>query len=207
MELAGRLDLARLSIHGDVVVERRRPPLAIGRAEVTPPPGAFLQATALGEAELARLVAEGVAGAKRVADLFCGVGPFALRLAEASEVYAADTEKPAVEALAAAARMASGLKRVTAEARDLFRRPLTAAELAKFDAVVFDPPRAGAEAQARTLAASKVRRVVAVSCSAATLARDAAILIAGGYRLGSVTPVDQFRHSAHVEAVARFSRS
>ncbi|MBB3971635.1 class I SAM-dependent RNA methyltransferase [Hansschlegelia beijingensis] len=207
VELAGRLDLARLSIHGDVVVERRRPTLAIGRAEVTPPPGAFLQATALGEAELARLVAEGVAGAKRVADLFCGVGPFALRLAGASEVYAADTEKPAVEALAAAARMASGLKRVTAEARDLFRRPLTAAELAKFDAVVFDPPRAGAEAQARTLAASKVRSVVAVSCSAATLARDAAILIAGGYRLDSVTPVDQFRHSAHVEAVARFSRS
>ena len=206
VELAGRLDLARLSIHGDVVVERRRPVLTIGRAQVTPPPGGFLQATAKGEEELARLVLDGVAGAKRVADLFCGIGPFALRLAERAEVFAADSEAAAVGALSAAARMAPGLKRISAEPRDLFRRPLTSAELARFDAVVFDPPRAGAELQARSLAGGKVARVVAVSCSAATLARDAAILVGGGYRLDLVTPVDQFRHSAHVEAVAVFSR-
>jgi 23S rRNA (uracil1939-C5)-methyltransferase len=204
--LAERLDLARLSIHGEIVVERRKPVLFVGRAKLSPPPGGFLQATALGEETLARLVVEATAKAKRVADLFCGSGAFALRLAETAETFAADADKPAVAALAQATKGAQGLKRVTAEARDLFRRPLTSAELARFDAVTFDPPRAGAEAQARALAASKVKRVVAVSCSAATLARDAAILIGGGYRLDSVTPVDQFRHSAHVEAVAVFSK-
>jgi 23S rRNA (uracil1939-C5)-methyltransferase len=206
VRLAERLDLARLAIHGDVVVARRRPTLSIGRAVVTPPPGGFLQATELGEAVLAQLAATAIGRAKRVADLFCGVGAFALRLAETSEVFAADADRPAVEALAAAARATPKLKRVTAEARDLFRRPLTAAELARFDAVVFDPPRAGAEAQARGLAASKVPVVVAVSCSAETLARDAAILARGGYRVTAVTPVDQFRHSAHVEAVAVFEK-
>ncbi|HEY0293114.1 MAG TPA: RNA methyltransferase [Hansschlegelia sp.] len=206
VDLAGRLDLARLSIHGDVVVERRRPLLSVGRARVTPPPGGFLQATVLGEETLARLVQAAIGRTKRVADLFCGAGAFALRLAETAEVFAADADRPAVEALSAAARSASGLKRVQAEARDLFRRPMTAAELARFDAVTFDPPRAGAELQARALAASKVRRVVAVSCNAATLARDAAILTRGGYVLERITPVDQFRHSAHVEAVAVFGR-
>jgi 23S rRNA (uracil1939-C5)-methyltransferase len=206
VRLAERLDLARLAIHGDVVVARRRPTLSIGRAVVTPPPGGFLQATELGEAVLAQLAATAIGRAKRVADLFCGVGAFALRLAETAEVFAADADRPAVEALAAAARVTPKLKRITAEPRDLFRRPLTAAELARFDAVVFDPPRAGAEAQARGLAASKVPVVVAVSCSAETLARDAAILVRGGYRVTAVTPVDQFRHSAHVEAVAVFEK-
>lgn len=204
--LAEALDLARLSIHGDVIVERRRPVIAIGRASVVPPPGGFLQATVLGEATLARLATAAVGDAKRVADLFCGVGAFALRLAERAEVFAADSDRPAIDALTAAARAAPGLKRVTAEARDLFRRPLAAGELSRFDAVVFDPPRAGAEAQARALAASKVARVVAVSCAVATLARDAAILIRGGYALEAIVPVDQFRHSAHVEAVATFRR-
>ena len=206
VRLAEQLDLARLSIHGDVVVAQRTPTIAIGRASVAPPPGGFLQATVTGEETLAALAREAVGKAKRVADLFCGVGAFALRLAERAEVFAADSEKPAIAALDAAARRAQGMKRVTAEARDLFRRPLTPQELSRFDAVVFDPPRAGAEAQARALGASKVRRVVAVSCNAATLARDAKILIAGGYRLVEATPVDQFRHSAHVEAVAVFDR-
>jgi 23S rRNA (uracil1939-C5)-methyltransferase len=204
--LAEDHDLARLSIHGDVVVTRRKPRLAIGRALVTPPPGGFLQATEMGERTLAAVAAEALDGAKRVADLFCGVGAFALRLAERAEITAVDADRPAVAALDAAARNASGLKRVRAEARDLFRRPLTPAELMGFDAVVFDPPRAGAEAQARALAQSKVGTVVAVSCSVATLARDAAILLAGGYRLKRATPVDQFRHSAHVETVAVFKR-
>ncbi|QZO00895.1 class I SAM-dependent RNA methyltransferase [Chenggangzhangella methanolivorans] len=206
VRLAEELDLSRLSIHGEAVVARRKPTLAVGRASLAPPPGGFLQATELGERTLAELALEGVGKAKRVADLFCGSGAFALRLAERAEVYAADTEKPAIAALDAAARGAQGLKRVTAEARDLFRRPLTSSELSRFDAVVFDPPRAGAEAQARQLAASKVRTVVAVSCNAVTLARDAAILIAGGYRLERAVPIDQFRHSAHVETVATFRR-
>ncbi|GLK79835.1 class I SAM-dependent RNA methyltransferase [Methylopila turkensis] len=205
--LAGELDLARLAIHGDVVVERRKPVVVMGRAQVIPPPGGFLQATAAGEAAITALAAEAVGRAKRVADLFSGVGAFALRLAERAEVYAAEADRPAVAALSAAARATPGLKRVTAEARDLFRRPLAGAELKPFDAAVFDPPRAGAEAQARMLAESRVATVVAVSCNVATLARDAAILIRGGYRLERVTPVDQFRHSAHVEAVATFRRS
>lgn len=206
VRLAEDLDLARLSIHGDVVVARRKPVLTVGRATLSPPPGGFLQATAEGEQTLARLAIEGVGKAKRVADLFCGSGAFALRLAERAEVFAADSERAAIAALDAAARGAQGLKRVTAEARDLFRRPLTAKELDRFDAVVFDPPRAGAEAQARALSGSKVKTVVAVSCNATTFARDAAILVAGGYRLTRAKPVDQFRHSAHVETVAVFSK-
>jgi len=121
-------------------------------------------------------------------------------------VRAAEIDAASVAALTRAAATTSGLKPVTAEARDLFRRPLVAAELGKVDAVVFDPPRQGAEAQARALAQSKVPVVVAVSCNSATFARDAAILVAGGYRLTDVTPVDQFRFSYHVEIVARFVR-
>ena len=206
VRLAEELDLARLSIHGDIVVTRAKPTLVIGRARVAPPPGGFLQATEAGEQALADLAIQAVGNAKHVADLFCGVGAFALRLAERAEVFAADADRPAVAALDAAARGAQGLKRVVADPRDLFRRPLALHELARFDAVVFDPPRAGAEAQARALAASKVRTVVAVSCNVTTLARDAAILIGGGYRLTAATPVDQFRHSAHVETVAVFER-
>ena len=140
-----------------------------------------------------------------MADLFCGVGPFALRLAEHARVYAADGDEGAAAALRQAAR-APGLKPVEVEARDLFRRPLVPQELTRFEAVVFDPPRQGAEAQARQLAASRVPLIVAVSCNVATFARDARILHDGGYRLTDVTPVDQFRHSAHVEIVARFVR-
>lgn len=206
VRLAEDLDLARLSIHGDVVVARRKPLLQVGRARLTPPPGGFLQATAEGEAVLAALALEGIGKAKRVADLFCGSGAFALRLAEKAEVFAADSEKPSIAALDAAFRTAQGLKRVTTEARDLFRRPLTAKELERFDAVVFDPPRAGAEAQARALATSKVKTVVAVSCNVTTFARDARILVDGGYSPKALTPVDQFRHSAHVEAVGVFAR-
>jgi 23S rRNA (uracil1939-C5)-methyltransferase len=178
----------------------------MGRATVTLPPGAFLQATAEGEAALARLVEANTQGAKAVADLFCGVGPFALRLAERARVVAADDDAGAIAALTNSVGTASGLKPIDAEVRDLFRRPFTAKELSRFDAVVFDPPRQGAQAQARELATSKVPVVVAVSCNAATFARDARILIDGGYRLTQVTPVDQFRHSAHVELVGRLER-
>jgi 23S rRNA (uracil1939-C5)-methyltransferase len=180
--------------------------LQVGRAAVLLPPGAFLQATAAGEASLARLVLDHVGSAKRVADLFCGIGTFALRLAERARVSAFDSDTEAVKALQQAAAKTTGLKPIEAQARDLFRRPLMASELKGFDAVVFDPPRQGAEAQARELANSTVATVVAVSCDAATFARDARILMSGGYKPAGVTPVDQFRYSFHVEIVAKFER-
>lgn len=197
--------LARLTRHGELLVQHAQPTLRIGRARVVLPPGAFLQATAAGEAALARLVIEHIGDAGSVADLFAGVGPFALRLAERARVHAVDNDAPAMVALRQAAA-APGLKSVEAETRDLFRRPLITSELARFDAVVFDPPRQGAQAQARALAESNLPAVVAVSCNPATFARDARLLVDGGYRLVAVTPVDQFRYSAHAEIVARFVR-
>jgi 23S rRNA (uracil1939-C5)-methyltransferase len=197
--------LVRLTRHGELIVQHAQPTLRIGRARLVLPPGAFLQATADGEATLARLVLDHVGDAGRVADLFAGVGPFALRLAERARVHAVDNDAAAIMALRQAAA-APGLKPIETETRDLFRRPLIVSELARFDAVVFDPPRQGAQAQARALAESKVPVVVAVSCNPATFARDARLLIDGGFGLVSVTPVDQFRYSAHVEIVARFVR-
>jgi 23S rRNA (uracil1939-C5)-methyltransferase len=197
--------LARLTRHGELIVQRAAPSVRMGKATVILPPGSFLQATVEGENVLARLVAEHVGKSKRVADLFCGVGPFALRLAARARVTAADADAGAIAALHEAAK-APGLKPIEAEARDLFRRPLAPDELKSFNAVVFDPPRQGAEAQARQIAVSKVPLVIAVSCNAATFARDARILVDGGYRLTAVTPVDQFRYSAHVEIVAKFDR-
>lgn len=204
---AEALDLARVSNHGAVVVERRAPRVAFGEALVALPPGGFLQATEAGEARLAAIAADALDGAKSVADLFCGAGAFALRLARRSEVFAADSDEAAIRALARGASGTPGLKHVAAERRDLVRRPLTAAELAPFDGALFDPPRAGAEAQARALGASAVPLVVAISCNAATFARDARILIDGGFRIGPVTPIDQFRFSPHIELAAVFRRS
>ncbi|MGI3903569.1 MAG: class I SAM-dependent RNA methyltransferase [Janthinobacterium lividum] len=203
---AAALGLARLANHGEVLVEARAPTLRMGRATLAIPPGAFLQATAAGEETLAALVLAGVGGAKRIADLFCGVGTFALRLGEIAALTAIDSERAAIAALVRAAAGASGLRQPRTEVRDLFKRPLAAAELTGFDAVVFDPPRAGAAAQAAELAKSTVPRIVAVSCDPGTFARDAATLVAGGYRVESVVPVDQFRYSAHVELVAVFTR-
>jgi 23S rRNA (uracil1939-C5)-methyltransferase len=185
---------------------RQAPGVTMGKARVMLPPGSFLQATVAGEETLAALVAEHCRRAKHIADLFCGVGPFALRLAEKSRVSGYDSDAGAIASLQKAAASTSGLKPVRAETRDLFRRPLVAEELRDFDAVVFDPPRQGAQAQAERLAASKVPLVIAVSCNVATFARDARILIEGGYKIQGVTPVDQFRHTPHVELVARFTR-
>ena len=198
--------LARLTRHGELVVQRAQPTLQIGRAKVPLPPGAFLQATAEGEETLARLVIGHIGKAKRVADLFTGIGPFALRLAERAQVTATDSDADAIKALTRAAATTSGLKPIEAFQRDLFRRPFVASELKSFDAVVFDPPRQGAEAQSRELAKSAVPLVIAVSCDAVTFARDATILVGGGYKLADVTPVDQFRYSYHVEIVAKFTR-
>jgi 23S rRNA (uracil1939-C5)-methyltransferase len=198
--------LARLTRHGELVLMRTPPTIPIGAAQVTLPPGSFLQATVAGEEALAALVSEHCRRAKHIADLFCGVGPFALRLAAKSRVSAFDSDTGAVAALQKAATSTRGLKPVKAETRDLFRRPLMPRELRDYDTVVFDPPRQGAQAQVLQLAASKIPVVVAVSCNVATFARDARILIDGGYRIEGVTPVDQFRHTPHVELVARFRR-
>ena len=203
---AGRLDLARLSNHGETIIERRMPEVLMGIARVRPPPGGFLQATLEGERILADLTLRAVRGARRVADLFCGTGAFALRLAADCEVHAFESDGPALAALLRAARATEGLRPVAGEARDLFRRPVTRAELKAFDAVVFDPPRAGAPAQSRELAASAVAKIVAISCNVESFAFDMNILIAGGYRLESVTPIDQFRFSPHVEIVGVLSR-
>jgi 23S rRNA (uracil1939-C5)-methyltransferase len=204
--IAEQHHLARLTRHGELVLMRTPPTIAIGAAQVTLPPGSFLQATVAGEEALAGLVIEHCKRAKHIADLFCGVGPFALRLAAKSRISAFDNDEGAVAALQKAAMGTPGLKPVKAEARDLFRRPLMPQELRDYEAVVFDPPRQGAQAQARQLATSKVPVVVAVSCNVATFARDARILVDGGYKIERVTPVDQFRHTPHVELVARFIR-
>jgi 23S rRNA (uracil1939-C5)-methyltransferase len=199
--------LARLTRHGELVLMRTPPTIAIGTARVILPPGSFLQATVAGEETLAALAIEHCGRAKQVADLFCGVGPFALRLAAKSRVSAFDGDAGAVAALQKAAMATPGLKPVRAEARDLFRRPLVPQELRDYEAVVFDPPRQGAQAQASQLASSKVPLVVAVSCNIVTFARDARILVEGGYKIERVTPVDQFRHTPHVELVALFIRA
>lgn len=203
---ANAAGLVRLTNHGDLIMQREVPSIVIAGMAVPLPAGAFLQATEAGEAVLSDLVLTGIGKAKSVADLFCGIGPFALRLVAKAKVRAVDSDAPAIASLAQALRKASGLKPVQTEARDLFRRPLLTAELKGLDAVVFDPPRAGAEAQVKLLAKADIGRIVAVSCNAATFARDAAILTDAGWTLGTVTPVDQFRWSAHVELVATFER-
>jgi 23S rRNA (uracil1939-C5)-methyltransferase len=205
--VAQRHRLARLTRHGELVAQCATPTVRIGRARVELPPGTFLQATIAGETALARLVETHCADAATVADLYCGVGPFALRLAERARVRAADHDEPAVAALQRASETTPGLKSIAGQVRDLFRRPLSRDELKPFDAVVFDPPRQGAQTQARALAASAVPTIVAVSCNPTTLARDARILVDGGYRLVRVSPVDQFLYSTHVEVVAQFQRT
>ena len=204
--VATQLDLARLSVHRDIVVERRPPLIDIGGTPVILPPRAFLQATGEAEDVLGTLVQEALGKAKAVADLFCGVGPFALRLAHKARVYAADDGKESIAALERVVRGRQGLKPITTETRDLFRRPLLAQELAAFDAVVMDPPRAGAEAQTRQIAASKLKQVISVSCDLQSFIRDGLILREAGFVLESLTPVDQFAWSRHIELVGVFRR-
>ncbi len=204
--VAAEHDLARLTRHGELVAQSRAPTLRVGPAIVPLPPAAFLQATAEGEAVLSRLVVAACADAATIADLFCGIGPFTLQLAARARVVAVDNDAAALAALKRAAAAAAGLKPVEVQERDLFKDPLVTTELRRFGAAVFDPPRQGAHAQARALAASGVPLIVAVSCNPATFARDAAELLRGGYRLVDVTPVDQFRYSAHVEIVARLEK-
>ncbi len=206
---AAAANFARLTWDGDILAERRTPIVTFSGLRVAPPPGAFLQATAEGEAELVRLVLEGVGDAKRVVDLFAGCGTFTAALAKRATTLAVEGEGKSLAALDRALRQqgpALGLKPVALVTRDLFRRPLHSSELLKNDAVVFDPPRAGAAAQAEMLAKSNVPLLVGVSCNPATFARDARTLIDGGYRLTRVTPVDQFLWSPHIELVGIFRK-
>jgi 23S rRNA (uracil1939-C5)-methyltransferase len=204
--LAEAHDLARLVWNGEVVAERRPPVLRMGAARVPLPPGAFLQATTDGEAALLAAVTDAVGEARRIVDLFAGCGTFALPLSARAEVHAVEGEAALLAALDRGWRSAGGGRRVTTEARDLFRNPLRPDELDRFDAAVIDPPRAGAAAQTGALAASGISRIAAVSCNPVTFARDAKTLVAAGFRLERVQVVDQFRWSPHVELAATFRR-
>lgn len=197
-------DMARLCVDGDVIVERRTPVVHFGGVAVTPPPAAFLQATQDGEDALTNMVKAALADARRVADLFCGIGTFALSLPATVHVAAWDGHGPSIAALTAAVRRAN--RRVVSRQRDLFRDSLTAIELQGFDAVVLDPPRAGAAAQVAMLAQSDIKSVIMVSCNPATFARDARVLINAGFSCREVKPVDQFLWSPHVELAAAFRR-
>lgn len=198
--------IARLSLDGTPMLTRAKPTLSMSDIDVVPPPGAFLQAVAEAETAMTEIAASEIGKAKCVADLFSGLGTFAFALAKRARVLAIDTDRALIDALAEAARGASGLKPIETKVRDLFKDPLSPRELDGFDAVLFDPPRAGAKLQAEALAKSKVKTVIAVSCNPATLARDLAALMAGGYKLHNVTPIDQFLYTPHIEAVAVLRR-
>ncbi|MCL4122722.1 UNVERIFIED_CONTAM: hypothetical protein GTU68_021721 [Idotea baltica] len=210
VELAGLAEahnLARLAWNEDVVVTRKAPNQEFGKAKVAPPAGAFLQATREGEAALVASVLNAASGAKRIVDLFSGAGTFTLPLAEHAEVHAVEGSEDMLSTLDHGWRFAQGLKSVTTEKRDLFRRPLGPDELNRFDLVVLDPPRAGAEAQIATLVASNLKRIAMVSCNPVTFARDAEQLIKAGFSIDWIDIVDQFRWSPHVELAARFTRT
>ncbi|MEH6645580.1 class I SAM-dependent RNA methyltransferase [Sulfitobacter sp.] len=210
ISLAGLCDsrgFARLTWEDEVIAQRAPPVQRFGAANVCPPPGAFMQATAHGEAQLLAAVKEAVHGAKRVVDLFAGCGTFTLPLAADAEIFAVESDAQMMAAMDKGWRMAKGLKTVTHVARDLYRRPLLPDEFKKFDAVVMDPPRAGAEAQTAELIRSDIKRIAYVSCNPVTFARDVAQMVAGGFTLDWVQPVDQFRWSSHVELAAQLTRS
>lgn len=199
-------DIARVTLSGEILIEPLKPIMEFGDVKVSPPSGGFTQATKEAENVMAEIVLSHVGKAKRIADLFCGSGTFALRLAKVGRVQAVEAEANALKALDLAARNTQSIKQVTIEKRDLFRRPLMTSELKIYDAVVFDPPRAGAEVQVKEIARSNVKKIVAVSCNPLTFARDLALLVEAGYRIKNVTPIDQFLWSTHVEAVATLEK-
>jgi len=203
-QIAEAHDLARISWDDETIATRHRPEQVFGTAHVVPPPGAFLQATAEGEAALLSDVMDITRGAGRIVDLFAGCGTFSFPLASTAQVHAVEGDRAMTDALDAGWRAATGLKQVTTEARDLFRRPLLPDELSRFDAAVLDPPRAGAEAQVAELVKSGIATIAYVSCNPVTFARDAAVLAMSGYRIERLRVVDQFRWSAHIEIVASF---
>jgi 23S rRNA (uracil1939-C5)-methyltransferase len=202
---AARSGFLQVAVNSDIVFERAAPQIAFGETLVTPPPGGFLQGVAEIEEKMVALVVGHLKGAKTIVDLYAGSGTFAARLSEKARVHGVESEAAALAALEKA-KSPSGARPITAETRDLFEAPLTAAELNTYDAICLDPPRAGAEAQAAEIAQSAVPKVAYVSCDPASLARDAARLVRGGYKLESLSPLDQFLYTPHVEAVALFSK-
>jgi 23S rRNA (uracil1939-C5)-methyltransferase len=205
-EIAAAARIARISVGGVPAIVRQAPVLHFAGKAVTPPPGVFLQAVPQAERAMIDLVVAALGKARHVGDLFCGLGTLTLPIARKARVMAFDADRVAIDALNEAQRKNQGLKPITAQVRDLFHDPLAPLEMKDLDAVVLDPPRAGARAQCERLVKSKVRRVVMVSCNPATLARDLRILVDGGYRLDTMTPLDQFLYSPHLEAVAALSR-
>ncbi|MDP1632151.1 MAG: RNA methyltransferase [Caulobacter sp.] len=205
-EAAAAGDMARVTLAGEVVYQARQPMVRLGPAMVALPPGSFLQAVPQAEAAMAAFAVEAAAGARRIADLYCGVGTFTFRLAALAPVLAADSAAPAVAVLRAATASAAGIKPITVEARDLSRRPYLSQDLAKIDTVVLDPPRAGAFEQCGEIGRSKVAKVISISCNPVTFARDAKVLVEAGFTLERVLPVDQFLWSPHVELVGVFTR-
>lgn len=199
-------NIARIAVNGETRAQLAPPVVQMGKATVAIPVGGFLQATKRGEDVLAQLILAKAKKSRRVLDLFCGVGPFTFRLSEGRAVHSVDSDKPSIAALQLALRNTQGLKPITAEARDLFANPFTPMELNEFDLVLLDPPRSGAESQCASLGKSKVKRVIYVSCDPQSLVRDANVLCKSGFTIESVTPVDQFKFSAHIEAVAIFKR-
>jgi len=203
---AGEGDLARLSLAGETLVMARQPRVVFGPATVPLPAGGFLQAVPEAEAAMTSRAVAAVKGARMVADMFCGAGTFTFPLATVARVIAADASAGGIAALKVGIGSAKGMKPIEAQARDLFRRPLTSFDLKACEAIVFDPPRAGAIEQTAQIAATKASVVVGVSCNPQTFARDARVLIDAGFRLETVTPVDQFLWSSHVELVGVFRR-
>jgi len=207
IDWAARHQFARVTSNGEIATEFATPGVSFGKARVALPPESFLQSTQDGEAALQGFVREAIRNSKSVADLFAGLGTFTFIVAEKARVHAVEQDKKALAVLSDAARNAQGLKPITTEVRDLFKQPVNGDELKPFDAVVLDPPRSGALAQAKALAESKVKRIAYISCNADTFARDARMLVNGGYKLGTVVPVDQFLWSSHIELAASFKRS
>jgi 23S rRNA (uracil1939-C5)-methyltransferase len=205
-DIAAEGDMARVTLAGDMLYQARMPVVRFGGGAVQLPPGSFLQASAEAERVMAGDACDAARGARRIADLFCGAGAFSLPLAGVAPVLAADSSDAAIAALRGSLAGAPGLKTITPVARDLFRRPFSDKELKGVDMILFDPPRAGAAEQAAAIAGSGAAVVVGVSCNPATFVRDAALLVAGGFRLKSVRPVDQFLWSPHIELVGVFER-
>lgn len=199
--------VARLSINGEPILSLGEPAIDVSGVRIVPPAGSFVQASAEAETAMVGLVTGHLHGARRVADLFSGIGAFSLALATNASVHALDSNEAALEALSLGVRHAKKLKPITTERRDLFTLPLSPQELEIYDGILFDPPHTGAKTQATALAASSVPLVAAVSCNPATFARDARILVDGGYSLGRVIPIDQFVYSAETEVVGLFRRA
>jgi 23S rRNA (uracil1939-C5)-methyltransferase len=203
---AAEADVARVTLASEAIYQARPARVRLGDAVVDLPPGAFLQAVPQAEAAMAAFAVDAATGARRIADLYCGAGAFTFPLARVAPVLAADSAAGAVAALVSATASAPGLKSITAQVRDLDRRPALAQELKGVEVILFDPPRAGAAVQCGEIGRSGAARAIGVSCNPATFARDARTLVDAGFRLVRLLPVDQFLWSPHIELVGVFSR-